>query len=106
MLALGDLYRKQQRQTLSIKYYHKCLESHASLYGENSVEAIKSYLLNAIGLNYKAMGQYSDAEDYYKESLAMYRKLSQSGVSEDIAIILNNLGIIYKAMEQYSNAED
>ena len=52
------------------------------------------------------MGQYSDAEVYYKEALAMYRELSQSGVSEAIACVLNNLGSNYKAMGQNSDAEE
>ena len=106
MLALGGLYETQQRHPLAIKYFHKCLDGHASLYGGNSIDAAKSYLLNSIGFNYNAIGQYSDAEDYYKQSLAMYGELSQSGVSEDIANILYNLGINYHELEQYSNAED
>ena len=42
------------------------------------------------------MEQYSDAEDYYKQALAMYTELSQSGVSDDIGYTLHNLGVNFK----------
>ena len=106
LLALGDIYHKQQRHTLASKYFHKCLEGHAGLYGEICINEQKSYLLSAIGKSYKAMGQYTDAENYYRQALAMYRELSQSGVSEAIACVLNNLGSNYKAMGQNSDAEE
>ena len=59
-------------------------------------EAIARTLHN-LGYIYKAMGQYMDAEDYYKQSLAMYRELSPDSHSQTIASILDTLGDIRKA---------
>ena len=43
------------------------------------------------------MAQYSDAEIYYKQALAMYRDLSPDSHRQTIASILDTLGDIKKA---------
>ena len=106
---LGDVYRLQGRRSLAIGYYRKCLEGHASLYGEYSVHVMTAIVLGRIGDCYHGMSEYNTAAEFYNQSLAMFRELSASGssnrVSVGMALTLSKLGKNYKAMACYSSAE-
>ena len=50
------------------------------------------------------MAQYSDAEIYYKQALAMYRDLSPASHRQTIALILDTLGDISEAANRNRQA--
>ena len=57
--------------------------------------------LNAAGYFYKLVGQYDKAFKYYKEALAIDRKLGKEG---SVAIRLNNIGTVYHSWGKYDKA--
>lgn len=61
-------------------------------------------LLNESGYYLKARGQYSEAEPFYRLSLAV-RERALGPEHPDTALILNNLAVLYGEQQRYEEAE-
>jgi tetratricopeptide (TPR) repeat protein/CHAT domain-containing protein len=71
--------------------------------GENHPKYAAS--LRSLAHVYKTMGDYSRAEDLYKQALEIYRR-SLGERDPNTASVLDDLGIVYRAVGNYSRAED
>ena len=71
-------------------------------------EDVKSSVLNNLGILYKDMNNYPEAEKAYLEALEIRRKLAKSNPSNyepDVAMTQYNLGILYSVKNNYPEAE-
>jgi len=102
-----------QSHTLSGNYWNKAQELRktrqylkaAQMYVKASETAKEGSNLalafNEAGYCYYLAGQYDQAITYYKEALAIDKRL---GRERGVAAILNNMGLVYSAWGQYDQA--
>ena len=94
---LGELYRHMGDYDKA----ESCLINAVALAGDSTEEAASS--LNNLGLVQKATGNYSAAEQSYKESIAIYIKRGKAE-HPDYTNPVNNLGELYRTMGRYQEA--
>ena len=57
-----------------------------------------------VGQGLRARGKYSEAESFYKQAIAIYKKASDEERPE-FAACLNNLAELYRVQGEYAKAE-
>jgi tetratricopeptide (TPR) repeat protein len=63
-----------------------------------------AFVLNSLGVLYKYIGRYDEAERLYRRALAIKENvLGPDHV--DVALTLGNLAMLYKTLERYAEAE-
>jgi tetratricopeptide (TPR) repeat protein len=79
-------------------YYSKCMQEAKRYQVDNHIA--KSY--NNLGMIYVRQGMNQKGLDYYKKSLSIKMKISES--SRDVLSTLNNIGLVYSSMGDYTTA--
>ena len=70
---------------------------------ESRHPAVRANALNSLGLSWHALGEYDQALDYLKQSLAILREI---GDQQGEGATLNNISQIYAARGDYDRALD
>jgi tetratricopeptide (TPR) repeat protein len=94
---LGDVYYKQKILTSSILSYEKTVGIIQKL---NMKEALGP-VYNKMGVAHYEMGNYAEAEKFFKESL---KNLNENGNRKEAAMALNNLGNLLFIDNKYTEA--
>ena len=97
MNDLGDVYYKQKILTSSILSYEKTVGIIQKL---NMKEALGP-VYNKLGVAHYEMGNYAEAEKFFKESL---KNLNENGNRKEASMALNNLGNLLFINNKYSDA--
>jgi len=80
LLYLGDIYRKMKRYSLAREAYTSGLTH----FIETGEEERKASILSSLGITYFLLGEYSDALDFHKRSLAIYRILKDEEAEKKV----------------------
>lgn len=83
--------------------YHTLLNDWLLPIANADDSSIKGAVLNQVGTQYYALGQYDPALDYLKQSLAIQQEI---GGEQGEGATLNNIGYIHKARGDYNTALD
>src|SRR5215510_5353083 len=62
-------------------------------------QPLRAVVLNDLAETYRGMGQFAEAETYYKESASILRRTPES--ARAFVMVLNNLGALYRNCGQY-----
>jgi tetratricopeptide (TPR) repeat protein len=89
---LGNIVSDQNNYSTGLDYYFKALIID-SINGESP-----AYIYNNIGLNYKEMGQYVKAEQYYLKAEKLDEEINNK---EHLASLYGNLGNLYYLQGNY-----
>ena len=85
----------------ALDYYKLSYNMHFNAKPPRESSAAKS--LNGIGIVYKKMKEYQEAENNFQHALKIYKDHLPSDHA-DIAAVLNNLGNVYYEMEKFDQA--
>jgi len=104
--TLADKYRNKAQELKKTRQYLKAAQMYVKATeiekeGPNPNLSNLSLALNEAGYCYDLAGRYDQAIKYYKEALAIDKKL---GREQDVAIRLNSIGLVYNARGQYDQA--
>jgi CHAT domain-containing protein len=100
--SLGELNRKQNLYNKAIVYYKKAINYYLS----DSINNLDySIVLNNIAICYKSLGNYKNAETYYKKSLDLTIKVVGDN-HVNVGMTKSNFGSFYKSIGNYKKAED
>ena len=92
-LYLGDTYRKMRRYSLAREAYTRGLAH----FVETGEEERKASILSSLGITYFLLGEYSDALDFHKRSLAIYRLLKDGEAEKKVK---SNIKLIESKMKK------
>ncbi len=96
-INLGNAHSRLNDHWKALTSFKKAL----AIFEKSNNRSAKAYTLNQIGLEYKHLKKYGDANIYCNKSLKIYQSLNDK---ETIALVESNLGDIYNKEGQYNQA--
>ncbi len=100
---------KLARFAASLNLHSQAIAAYEAVLPLYTEPAAHASTFNNLGNLYQKTQRHAEAEESYREALALYRKLAAANPAAyepDLAATLNNLGILYRNTQRHAEAEE